>query len=118
MKTIGVDGETLDEYESGEESYVDDVNGGFLDPEMVREARVEELAGYLKMQVYCRVPVAEIGSHKVIKMRSVDTNKWRRAVSRNSLPVGGERGEETQQHRGGGARTSSHPLHLLKQSSF
>ena len=42
-------------------------NGGFLDPEMVREARVEELAGYLKMQVYCRVPVAEIGSHKVIK---------------------------------------------------
>ena len=25
----------------------DDVNGGFLDLEMVREARVEELAGYL-----------------------------------------------------------------------
>ena len=60
---------------NGEESYVDDVNGGFLDPEMVREARVEELAGYLKMQVYCRVPVAEIGSHKVIKTRWVDTNK-------------------------------------------
>ena len=54
--TIGVNGETLDECESVEESYVDDVNGGFLDPEMVREARVEELAGYLKMQVYCRVP--------------------------------------------------------------
>ena len=59
-----------------------DVNGGFLDPEMVREARVEELAGYFKMQVYCRVPVAEIGSHKVIKTR------W---VSRNSFPVGGEK---------------------------
>ena len=73
--TIGVDGETLDECENGEESYVDDVNGGFLDPEMVREARVEELAGYLKMQVYCRVPVAEIGSHKQIKTRWVDTNK-------------------------------------------
>ena len=58
-----------------EESYVDDVNGGFLDPEMVREVRVEELAEYLKMQVYCRVPVAEIGSHKVIKARWVDTNK-------------------------------------------
>ena len=42
---------------------------------MVREARVEELAGYLKMQVHCRVPVAEIGSHKVIKTRWVDTNK-------------------------------------------
>ena len=60
---------------SVEESYVDDINGGFRDPEMVREARVEELAGYLKMQVYCRVPVAEIGSHKVIKTRWVDTNK-------------------------------------------
>ena len=53
--TVGVDGETLDECENGEESCVDDVNGGFLDPEMVREARVEELAGCLKMQVYCRV---------------------------------------------------------------
>ena len=75
MITIGVDGETLDECENGEESYVDDVNGGFLDPEMVKEARVEELAGYLKMQVYCRVPVAEIGFFKVIKTRWVDTNK-------------------------------------------
>ena len=73
--TIGVNGETLDDGESVEESYVDDVNGGFLDPDMVSEARVEELAGYLKMQVYCRVPVAEIGSHKVIKTRWVDTNK-------------------------------------------
>ena len=53
--TIGVDVETLDECENGEASYVDDVNGGFLSPEMVREARVEESAGYLKMQVYCRV---------------------------------------------------------------
>ena len=92
--TIGVNGETLDECESVEESYVDDVNGGFLDPEMVREARVEELAGYLKMQVYCRVPVAEIGSHKVIKTRGRHKQRGR-AVSRNSLPAGGERGEET-----------------------
>ena len=37
--TIGVDGEKWDECENDEESYVDDVNGGFLDPEMVREAR-------------------------------------------------------------------------------
>ena len=69
--------------------------GGFLDPEMVKEARVEELAGYLDMQVYCRVPVSECGSHRVIQTRWVDT------VFRNSLPVGGEGGEETQQHRGG-----------------
>ena len=65
----------LDECENDEESYVDDVNGGFLDPEMVREARVEELAGYLAMQVCCRVPVAERASHRVIKTRWVDTNK-------------------------------------------
>ena len=42
---------------------------------MVREARVEELAGYLAMQVYCRVPVAECGSQTVIKTKWVDTNK-------------------------------------------
>ena len=42
---------------------------------MVREARVEELAGYLTMQVYCHLPVAECDSHKVIKTRWVDTNK-------------------------------------------
>ena len=75
MITIGVGGEKWDECENDEESSVDDVNGGFLDPEMVREARVEELAGYLKMQVYCCVPVAECGSHKVIQTRGVDTNK-------------------------------------------
>ena len=45
MMTIGVNGETLDESESVEEFYVDNVNGGFLDLEMVREARVEELGG-------------------------------------------------------------------------
>ena len=73
--TIGVDGEKWDECENDEESYVDDVNGGFRDPEMVREARMEESAGYLKMQVYCRVPVAECGSHKVIQSRWVDRNE-------------------------------------------
>ena len=73
--TIAVDGEKLDEGENFEESYIDDVNGGFLDPEMVRGARVEEFAGYLAMQVYCRVPVAECGSHGVIKTRWVDTHK-------------------------------------------
>ena len=50
-------------------------NGGFLDPEMVREARVEELVGYLKMQVCCRVPLAECGSPRVIQTRWVDPNE-------------------------------------------
>ena len=36
---------------------------------------VEELAGFLAIQVYCRVPVGECGSHKVIKTRWVDTNE-------------------------------------------
>ena len=40
--TIGVDGEKWEGCENDEESYVDNVNGGFLDPGMVREARVEE----------------------------------------------------------------------------
>ena len=75
VTTIGVDGEMLDECENDEESYIDDVNGGFLDPEMVRESRVEELAGYLAVQVHRRVPVAECGSHRVIETRWVDTNK-------------------------------------------
>ena len=48
---IGVNGEMLDECDNDEESYI---NGRFVDPEMVREARVEELAGYLEMQLYCR----------------------------------------------------------------
>ena len=51
MITIGLDGETLPECEADEESDIDDVNGGFLDPDLVREARLEELAGYLGMQV-------------------------------------------------------------------
>ena len=78
--------ENWDECENDEESYVDDVNGGFVDPEMVRVARVEGLAGYLKMQVYCCVPVAECGSHKVIQTSWVDTKPRGRTVSTNSLP--------------------------------
>ena len=51
---IRLDGETLAESEAdetqGEESH-DDVNGGFLDPALVRGPRLEELAGYREMQV-------------------------------------------------------------------
>ena len=81
-----------------EESHVDDVSGDFLDPEMVREARVEELAGE---QVYCRVPVAEVGSHEVIKTRWVDTDKGDERSPEIRCRFGCEGGEETQQHRGG-----------------
>ena len=57
--TIGIDSEKLDECEADEEFYIDDVSGGFFDPGLVREARLEESAGYREMQVYCRVPVAK-----------------------------------------------------------
>ena len=36
VTTIGIDGENLDDCETDEESFVDDVNEGFVDPEMVR----------------------------------------------------------------------------------
>ena len=113
VMTIGVDGEKWDECEHDEESCVDDVNGGFLDPEMVREARVEESAGYLKMQVYCRVSVSECRSHKVIKTRWVDTNKGdARSPEIRFRLVAKEvkKRNNTEEER---ARTSSHPLHLL-----
>ena len=42
-----------------EESRIDDVQGGFLVTDLVTEARVEELASYREMQVYCRLRVVE-----------------------------------------------------------
>ena len=61
--TIWLDGESLAECEADEiqeeQSNIDDVSGGFLDSGLVREARLEESAGYREMQVYCRVPVAK-----------------------------------------------------------
>ena len=94
---------------SGEESHVDDVNGGFLDSEMVREARVEELAGYR------RVPVAEVGSHKVIKTRWVDTNKGDERSSEIRCRLG-EKGEETHEIEEESANffTSTSPLVTVK----
>ena len=103
--TIGVDGEKSDEGENSEEFHIDDVNGDFLDPEIVREARVEESAAYLTMQVCCRVPVAECGSHQVIKTRWVDETK-------------GTNGLQKFVAGWWPARTFSHPLHLLRRSSF
>ena len=44
--TIGLDRETLAECEVDEESFIDDVNGGgrgFLDPDLVRDARSERV---------------------------------------------------------------------------
>ena len=81
--TIGLDGETLADCEAGdtqeEESHIDDVDGDFPDPDLVREARLEELAGYREVQVYCRVPIGECGSHKVIKTK--ETNDLQKFVA-------------------------------------
>ena len=43
--TIGVDCEMLDEGENVEESYLDDVNGDFLDSEMVKCGRISWIPG-------------------------------------------------------------------------
>ena len=110
MITIGVDGEMLDECENDEESYIDDVSGGFLDPEKVREARVEELAGYLSTQVYCRVPVAECGSQRSTQMK--ETNGLQKFVA------GWWRKEVKKRNNTEEESAFSHPIHLLKQSSF
>ena len=48
-----------------EESYIDDVNGGFLDSDLVKDARLDELAGNH----------GGCGSHHVIKARWCDTIK-------------------------------------------
>ena len=113
--TIGVDGEKWDECENDEESYVDDVNGGFLDLSW-SGSTCGESAGYLKMQVYCRVSVSECGCHKVIKTIWVDTNKGdARSPEIRYRLVAKEvkKRNNTEEER---ARTSSHPLHLLQQS--
>ena len=39
---------------------------------------MEELAGCLNMQVYCRVPVAEIGPHEVINLQKFVAGWWRK----------------------------------------
>ena len=115
--TIGLDGETLaarqaDEMQK-EETYIGDANGGLWDPDLVREARLAELAGYREVQVYRRIHAAECGSHKVIGTRKVDTQR-RRAISRRLLLVGFLGGEKAQQQE---TASFMQALHLSKQST-
>ena len=93
--TIGVDGEMLDGCENYEKSYVDDVKGGFPDPEMVREARSEELAGYHEMQVYCRASVGECVFSQSDQVEVGRHKQRRQTISRLLLLVGGEGVDET-----------------------
>ena len=76
---VGFDNESLVERQvvemQDEELYIDDVHGDFLDLDLLKRARVEQLAGYREMQVSCHVLVVECGSYKVYKMRWVDTNE-------------------------------------------
>ena len=59
------------------EAYIDDVNGGFLDPSLVRSAQAEEIAFYNSEGIYDKVPRAECtgAGLKPISVRWVDTNK-------------------------------------------
>jgi hypothetical protein len=55
----------------------DDMNGVFLDPDLVIAARAEEMAFFKKLGVYKRVPrskVAEMGG-KMVSVKWLDTNK-------------------------------------------
>ena len=67
--TVGTEGESLAENEPDElqerESDIDLVHGGFWDPVLIKEARMEELAGYREMQVHRRVRIDECTSHRV-----------------------------------------------------
>ena len=55
----------------------DDMNGVFLDPDLVVAARAEEMAFFKKLGVYKRVPrskVTELGG-KMVSVKWLDTNK-------------------------------------------
>ena len=54
-----------------------DVTGKALDPDLVRQARREELEYFKKMKVYSKVPRSEVAKHgcKVITTRWLDVNR-------------------------------------------
>ena len=54
---------------------VDDVNGGSLDPTLVRAARLEEITWMKNRPVYEKVPIAAAKGKVIIPALWVDTNK-------------------------------------------
>ena len=62
----------------------DDSKGGYLDPKLVRKARMEEIAELHKYKVYEKRPIAEciaVTGKKPMGSRWVDTNKGEPRVS-------------------------------------
>ena len=62
-------------HDSEYEEYWDDVNGGFLDPRLTREARRLELDWVMKEKVYSCCRPEDAKDQRPIAMRWVDTNK-------------------------------------------
>ena len=66
------------ELEEELEVYWDDSKGGYLDPKLVRKARMEEIAELHRYKVYEKRPIAEciaVTGKKPMGIRWVDTNK-------------------------------------------
>eukprot|EP00971_Amphidinium_carterae_P289263 5743389-Amphidinium_carterae.1 len=60
------------------ESYIDDVHGGLLDANLVRQCRDEEINWMRVMRqhgTYSKVPRNAAGNERIIKVLWVDTNK-------------------------------------------
>ena len=56
-------------------AFWDDVRGGWLDKDKVREARMEELTFMQKEHLWDVVPRSRAKGHRVVSVRWVDTNK-------------------------------------------
>ena len=70
--------EGTEEYHEQMEQFWDDITGKELDPEMVREARAEEMKEFDKHKVYDKVPISQCWQatgRKPIGVRWVDINK-------------------------------------------
>ena len=64
--------------EEGETEAWDDVSGKSLDPEMVKEARREEMAEFRQHNVYAKVSIEErlnVTGNKPVQVKWVDINK-------------------------------------------
>jgi hypothetical protein len=78
LGSVGPCDEDNSEFRENMARYWDDVSGKELDPEKVREARVEEMKEFVKHTVYEKVPIAQCWSRtgkKPIGVRWVDINK-------------------------------------------
>ena len=74
QEEAGGDGMTIEAVLRNDEAW-DDVKGGWLDREKVREARMEEV-GYMKRKMlWDEVSRSDASGHRIVSVKWVDTNK-------------------------------------------